>query len=60
MPLSTQEATETPWNIDRTTRRNANAFGYNAASPHAILWGHLGARLGRRLHDQVRPAGMER
>ena len=39
MPLSSNEAAEMLRDIDRTTRRSANAYGYSAASPHLILWG---------------------
>ena len=39
MTLSTDQATESLKEIDRTSRRSALAYGYAHASPHLILWG---------------------
>jgi hypothetical protein len=39
MSLSSKEAAETLSDVERASRRSAQAFGYRKASPHLILWG---------------------
>ena len=39
MPLTSNEAAQTLRDITQTERRSANAYGYNTASPHLMLWG---------------------
>ena len=39
MSLSSKEATETLSDVERASRRSAQAFGYRKASQHLILWG---------------------
>jgi len=39
MSLTSKEAAETLSDVERASRRSAQAFGYSKASPHLILWG---------------------
>ncbi|MGA7711044.1 MAG: hypothetical protein WCA81_04020 [Rhizomicrobium sp.] len=39
MSLTSKEAAETLSDVERASRRSAQAFGYRKASPHLILWG---------------------
>jgi hypothetical protein len=39
MSLSSKEAAESLSDVERASRRSAQAFGYRKASPHFFLWG---------------------
>ena len=39
MSLTSKEAAETLSDVERATRKSAQAFGYSRAAPHLILWG---------------------
>ena len=39
MSLSSKEAAETLSDVERASRRSAQAYGYHKSSPHLILWG---------------------
>ena len=39
MSLTSKEAAETLSDVERATRRSAQAFGYRKASPHLVIWG---------------------
>ncbi len=39
MSLSSKEAAKTLSDVERASRRSAQAYGYHKASPHLILWG---------------------
>jgi hypothetical protein len=41
MSLTSKEAAETLSDVERASRRSAQAFGYRKASPHLILWGAI-------------------
>lgn len=43
MPLTSTEAADALRDINRTARRSANAYGYNVAAPHLMLWGVIWA-----------------
>lgn len=39
MPLSPKEAAENLLDIEKMERRSSNAYGYEMAAPHLLLWG---------------------
>lgn len=39
MPLSSKEAAQNLLEIEKTEQRSSNAYGYEMAAPHLLLWG---------------------